>query len=73
MDDRGWLRVCGVLFCVLAISNFMKPFELYPHHGFVFFGQRQQGTTNLLLGPLPGSSSPPTGSACCASVVTRCR
>jgi hypothetical protein len=54
MDDRGWLRVCGVLFCVLAISNFLKPLELYPDHGFVFFGQRQRGFPNLVLGPLAG-------------------
>lgn len=54
MTDRRWLTVCGVLFCALAISNFMKPLELNPSHGFVFLGQRQQGALNLLLGPLAG-------------------
>ena len=54
MNDRSWLKVCGILFCVLAISNFMKPLEFYPSHGFVFLGQRLHGTWNLLLGPLAG-------------------
>jgi hypothetical protein len=54
MTDRQWLNVCGVLFLALAISNFMKPLELYPHHGFVFLGQRLQGTWNMMLGPLAG-------------------
>ena len=54
MNDRRWLKVCGILFCALAISNFMKPLELYSHQGFVFLGQRLHGTWNLLLGPLAG-------------------
>ena len=54
MDDRGWLRVCGVCFCVLALSNFLKPLEMSPHQGFVFLGMRQHGTMNLLLAPLAG-------------------
>ena len=54
MDDRGWLRVCGVCFCLLALSNFMKPLEISPHQGFVFLGQRQHGVTNLLQAPLAG-------------------
>ncbi len=54
MNDRTLLRVCGFLFCALAVSNFLKPLELNPHHGFVFLGLRQQGTSNLVLGPLAG-------------------
>lgn len=54
MNDRQWLKLCGVLFCALAISNFTKPLELSPHQGFVFFGLRQHGPWNLLLGPLAG-------------------
>jgi hypothetical protein len=53
MNDRSLLKVFGVLFCLLAISNFMKPLE-YEHQGFVFFGLRQHGTPNLILGPLFG-------------------
>ena len=54
MTDRRLLTICGVLFGALAISNFLKPFEFHAHHGFVLFGQRQQGLPNLLLGPLAG-------------------
>lgn len=54
MNDRSWLKICGVLFCALAISNFLKPLELNASHGFVFLGQRLQGTWNMLLGPLAG-------------------
>jgi hypothetical protein len=52
VNDRTLLKVCGVLFCLLAISNLVKPLELHAHHGFVFLGMRQRGTWNLLLGPL---------------------
>jgi hypothetical protein len=54
VNDRTLLRVCGVLFCALAVSNFLKPFEWDAHQGFVFFGMRQHGTANLILGPLAG-------------------
>ena len=54
MDDRRWLKLCGVLFCLLAVSNFLKPLEVNAHQGFVFLGQRQHGTPNLLLAPLAG-------------------
>lgn len=52
MNDRTLLKVCGVLFCLLAVSNLVKPLELHEHHGFVFFGMRQRGSWNLVLGPL---------------------
>lgn len=52
MNDRTLLRICGVLFCLLAVSNLVKPLELHAHHGFVFFGLRLQGTWNLLLAPI---------------------
>ena len=54
MNDRTLLRVCGFLFCALAVSNFLKPFEFDAHQGFVFLGMRQRGTWNLILGPLAG-------------------
>ncbi len=54
MNDRRLLTICGVLFCLLAVSNFLKAFELDVHHGFVFFGMRQRGTWNLLLAPVAG-------------------
>lgn len=54
MTDRAMLNVCGVLFCVLAVSNFLKPLEMNAHQGFVFLGQRQHGLPNFVLGPLAG-------------------
>lgn len=54
MSDRRLLRVCAVLFGVLAISNFLKPLELHAHHGFVFLGMRQRGLWNVVLGPAAG-------------------
>lgn len=54
MDERRWLTLCGILFCLLAVSNFLKPLEIEAHQGFVFFGQRQRGLPNLLLAPLAG-------------------
>lgn len=54
MSDRTFLRVCAVLFGLLAISNATKPLELSVHQGFVFLGMRQHGLPNLMLGPLAG-------------------
>ena len=39
---------------MLAVSNLLKPLELNPSHGFVFFGHRLQGTANVIAGPLFG-------------------
>ena len=52
MNDRMLLKVCGVLFCALAVSNLLKPLEMDVHQGFVFLGMRQRGTWNLVLAPL---------------------
>ena len=50
---RGrWLTTAAVLFGVLAVSNALKPLEIGPQTGFVFFGQRLSGTPNLIMGPL---------------------
>jgi hypothetical protein len=54
MDDRRLLQIFGVLFCLLAISNFTKFLEMSPHQGFMFFGMRQQGTMNFVWGWLFG-------------------
>ncbi len=54
MNDRTLLRVFGILFCVLAVSNFSKPLEMNDHVGLVFFGQRLRGTPNLILAPIFG-------------------
>ncbi len=54
MSDRRLPRVCAVLFGLLAVSNFLKPFELHAHHGFVLLGLRQRGLWNLVCGPAAG-------------------
>lgn len=54
MKARTALRVCGILFCLLAVSNSLKPLELSEHQGFVLLGQRLRGTANLVFGPLFG-------------------
>ena len=54
MNDRTWLKILGVLLCVLAISDFTKVLEMQPNVGLVFFGMRQRGTPNYILAPLFG-------------------
>jgi hypothetical protein len=48
------LTVAAVLFGLLAVSNLLKPLEIYPSHGFVFFGHRLHGVANAIAGPLFG-------------------
>jgi hypothetical protein len=45
------LTTFAVLFAILAISNFLKPFHLDPNAGFVFFGMKTHGVANAILGP----------------------
>lgn len=54
MNPRS-LRFFAVLFALLAISNFTKPLEMQPEHGFVFLGERLRGTPHLLVAPLFGA------------------
>ena len=50
------LTTCAVLFGVLAVSNFLKPFHLGGNDtGFVLFGERLSGTPNAIAGPLCGA------------------
>ena len=49
------LKVFAVLFVLLAISNFTKPLQLSADQGFVLFGNRLSGTSNMLAGPLFGA------------------
>lgn len=44
------LRIFAVLFGLLAISNFLKPFGFSEDQGFVFMGRRLEGTPNLIAG-----------------------
>src|SRR5215831_12491455 len=48
------LTAFAVLFAILALSNFSKPFHLDPNAGFVFFGMKTHGIANAVLGPVFG-------------------
>ena len=52
--ERGpALTIFAILFGILAISNFLKPFQFGGEQtGFVFFGSRLSGTPNTIIGPL---------------------
>ncbi|HMD04243.1 MAG TPA: hypothetical protein VKG68_03145 [Candidatus Binatus sp.] len=55
MQKRGvLLTIFAVLFVLLAISNFSKPFSHDPGIGFVCLGVRQSGSANAILGTLFG-------------------
>jgi hypothetical protein len=49
------LTTFAVLFAILALSNFLKPFHLDPNTGFVFFGMKTHGIANAILGPAFGA------------------
>jgi hypothetical protein len=49
------LSIAAILFALLAVSNLLKPFQLWGEHtGFVFLGTRLSGTANAIVGPLFG-------------------
>jgi hypothetical protein len=49
------LTTIAILFAILAITDILKPLKLEgPTTGLVFFGTRQAGMTNAILGPLMG-------------------
>ena len=53
---RGWvLTTFAVLFAILALSNFSKPFHLEANAGFMFFGMKTHGIANAILGPAFGA------------------
>jgi hypothetical protein len=49
------LSTFAVLFAILALSNFLKPFHLDPNAGFVFLGIKTHGIANAILGPAFGA------------------
>jgi tryptophan-rich sensory protein len=55
-SNRGaLLTTIAILFTILAITDILKPLKLEgPTTGLVFFGIRQSGTANLILGPMMG-------------------
>ena len=48
------LTILALLFVLLAISNFLKPFSHDPGVGLVFLGVRLKGQGNAIMGPLFG-------------------
>jgi hypothetical protein len=48
------LTILALLFALLAISDFLKPFHLDPNAGFVYMGTKLTGTANAIMGPLFG-------------------
>ncbi len=49
------LATIAILFAILAITDTLKPLKLEgPTTGLVFFGIRQTGMANAILGPLMG-------------------
>jgi hypothetical protein len=49
------LTILAVLFGILALSNFLKPFQFGGEQtGFVFLGRRLSGPANTIVGPLFG-------------------
>jgi hypothetical protein len=55
MQKRGVpLTIFALLFVLLAISDFSKPFSHDPGIGFVCLGVRQTGSANAILGTLFG-------------------
>ena len=49
------LSTFAVLFAILALSNFLKPFHLDRNAGFVFFGMKTHGIAKAILGPAFGA------------------
>jgi len=52
MQSTSILKVLAGLFCLLAISNLLKPLQLTDDIGFVLLGRRLDGTANMIAGPL---------------------
>ncbi|MGA7872780.1 MAG: hypothetical protein WCA22_17970 [Candidatus Binatus sp.] len=48
------LTIFALLFALLALSDFLKPFHIFAGDGFVFLGTKLTGIPNAILGPLFG-------------------
>ncbi len=49
------LTIFALLFVLVAITDFLKPFHLFPNDGFVFMGTKLSGAANAVMGPLFGT------------------
>ena len=48
------LTIFALVFAFVAITDFLKPFHLFPNDGFVFLGTKLTGVANAVMGPLAG-------------------
>jgi hypothetical protein len=48
------LTIFAILFALMAISNFSKPFSHQAGVGFVFLGTRLSGVPNMIIAPIFG-------------------
>jgi hypothetical protein len=48
------LTIFAILFALMAISNFGKPFSHQAGVGFVFLGSRLSGVPNMIIAPIFG-------------------
>jgi hypothetical protein len=48
------LTIFAILFALMAISNFSKPFQMSPDVGFVFLGTKLHGSPNRIIAPIFG-------------------
>jgi hypothetical protein len=54
-QQRGTaLTIFAILFALMAISNFSKPFQMSPDVGFVFLGTKLHGSANKIIAPIFG-------------------
>jgi hypothetical protein len=48
------LTIFALLFAFVAITDFLKPFHLFPNDGFVFLGTKLTGAANAVMAPFAG-------------------
>jgi hypothetical protein len=48
------LTIFASLFAFVAITDFLKPFHLFPNDGFVFLGTKLTGAADAVVAPLAG-------------------
>ena len=48
------LTILALVLAFVAMTDFLKPFHLFPNDGFVFLGTKLTGTANAVMGPLAG-------------------
>lgn len=48
------LTIFALVLVFVAITDFLKPFHLFPNDGFVFLGTKLTGAANAIMGPLFG-------------------